>query len=156
MSRKLREVATIVAATALACTLNSGVAAAVQPTFPDTSAAQPTSLAGKEVVLVTGDTVRVDADGRALGFQPAKDRESIPVIMTELKGHSYVLPSDVGALISEGKLDQRLFDVTELSNPAYEKMTGSGVPVIVQYAQSVAAAKSQAPAARAAVRGTTG
>ncbi|MET8355216.1 S8 family serine peptidase [Micromonospora sp. NPDC005206] len=156
MSRTLREVTAIVAATALACTLNSGVAAAVQPTSPDTSTSKLTSLAGKEVVLVTGDTVRVDAVGRVLGFQPAKDRESIPVIMTELKGHSYVLPSDVGALISEGKLDQRLFDVTELSNPAYEKMTGSGVPVIVQYAQSGAAARSQAPAARAAVRGTTG
>jgi subtilisin family serine protease len=144
MARKLRQIAALTAATALVLTLHPGVAAAAQPTFPDVSAAQRTSLPGQQVTLVTGDTVRVDAEGKAVGFQPAKGRESIPVTMTVLKGHSYVLPADVGALISAGQLDQRLFDVTELSNPAYQQLTGSGVPVIVRYADATANARGAA------------
>ena len=62
-----------------------------------------------------------------------------------------MLPADAGALISSGRVDQRLFDVTELSDPAYQQLTGSGVPVIVRYAKATRRA-----AARTALRANNG
>jgi len=104
------------------------------PGVPAFTAAQ--SSQSRAVTLVTGDTVQVDAEGRAVGLVPAKGRESIPVSTSVIGGDSYVLPSDVDALVTSGKLDQRLFDVTELSDPAYEQLEGSGVPLIVRYDSS--------------------
>ncbi|MEV4754982.1 S8 family peptidase [Micromonospora sp. NPDC049559] len=152
MPRRPRQGTALIAATALVLTLHSGAAVAAQPTSPGAPAAPVNPMSGREVTLVTGDVVRVDAGGKAVGFRPAKGRESIPVTMTELKGHSYVLPADTSALISAGQLDRRLFDVTGLTDPAYQQLTGGGVPVIVRYADGAA----QRSAARSTLRANSG
>ncbi|UED87317.1 S8 family serine peptidase [Streptomyces profundus] len=90
--------------------------------------------AAHEITLITGDRVRLDADGGVLAVRPAPGRESIPVTVSEGSDRTFVIPSDARRLIAEGLVDQRLFDVTELTRPEYARLVGDGVPLIVSYA----------------------
>ncbi|MFD9887170.1 S8 family serine peptidase [Streptomyces alboflavus] len=95
------------------------------------TAAQPGS--GHRLTLVTGDRVTVDAEGRLTGFRPAKGREHIPVRTRTFAGHTLVLPYDAQRLITAGKVDQRLFDVTELSRKTNREAQRNGLKLIVGY-----------------------
>ena len=94
---------------------------------------QPAVGGGHEVTLITGDVVRLDSRGRVVKVNQAEGRESVPFQTHTANGHTYVLPTDVGGLIASGKLDMRLFDVTELDRPEYRQLVGNGVPLIVSY-----------------------
>ncbi|WJV51148.1 S8 family peptidase [Streptomyces flavofungini] len=105
---------------------------------PGPGSASPRSTAGKpgsghRLTLVTGDRVTVDAKGRVTGFRPAKGREHIPVRTRSFDGHTLVLPYDAQRLIRAGKVDQRLFDVTELSRKAHREARKNGLKLIVGY-----------------------
>ncbi|MFI9628740.1 S8 family peptidase [Streptomyces sp. NPDC052042] len=105
--------------------------AAAQPT-----AARPTGTAagaGHELTLITGDRVTVDAKGRVRGFQPAPGREHIPVKRQIHDGHTLLVPADAQRLISSGKLDRRLFDITELNRAEVRRAQKSGLKLIVSY-----------------------
>ncbi|MFB6816486.1 S8 family serine peptidase [Streptomyces sp. NPDC056347] len=104
------------------------------------------SATGHELTLITGDRVTVDAKGRVVAFRPAKGREHIPVQRQTQDGHTLLIPADAHRLISSGKLDRRLFDVTELSRPEYRRAQKSGLKLIVSYRGA------QAAAAKAEVR----
>ncbi|MFF9512484.1 S8 family serine peptidase [Streptomyces sp. NPDC014724] len=104
--------------------------------------------AGHSITLITGDRVLVDATGRALGIERAKGREHIPVRTRNAGSHTLVVPFDAERLIASGRLDQRLFDVTELDQLAVRKAQKKGLKVIVGYQGATAAA------ARANVRAT--
>lgn len=97
------------------------------------------------ITLITGDRVLVDGRGRVAGFEPAKGRERIPAQTRTVNGHTLVIPIDARPLVESGKLDRRLFDVTELSKPAYRKAHKNGLRVIVAY-------QGAATEARASVR----
>ncbi|MGW2057006.1 S8 family peptidase [Streptomyces sp. NPDC001840] len=142
-------------ALAMAATATAGTAAArpapdsAQGQFAQAGQAAPKTAsktadagASREITLITGDRVLVDARGKTVGLRPAPGRASVPVQMREVKGHSYVLPADAAGLIATDKLDIRLFDVTELSRPEYRTLTGDGVPLIVAYAPGVKARQS--------------
>ncbi|WP_405663440.1 S8 family peptidase [Streptomyces sp. RK9] len=101
------------------------------------------------VTLLTGDRVTLDSSGRPIAFDPAKGRERIPVRTTQRDGHILVVPADAQRLIADGTLDQRLFDVTELSKKANRTAQKQGLKVIVGY-------KGAAGAARAEVRDAGG
>lgn len=58
-------------------------------------------------------------------------------------GHTLVVPADAQALIADGKLDRRLFDVTELNKAAVRKSQQRGLKVIVGYRGAAAAAKAE-------------
>ncbi|MFF2400923.1 hypothetical protein [Streptomyces goshikiensis] len=111
------------AALALAAGLTTPATAAPAPrSSDDPAAAQPAAAAGSKtsrITLVTGDRVVLDAAGRPIGLERAKGREHIPVSLRRAGGHTSVLPYDAQPLIRAGKLDPRLFDVTELSRPEY-------------------------------------
>ncbi|MEV5435658.1 S8 family peptidase [Streptomyces sp. NPDC052682] len=94
------------------------------------------------ITLITGDRVAVDAKGRVVGLERAKGREDIPVQIRRIDGHTLVIPADVARLIASGKLDQRLFDVTELNKAATRKAQKHGLKVIVGYQGSAAGAKA--------------
>ncbi|GHC57905.1 hypothetical protein GCM10010349_26080 [Streptomyces flavofungini] len=98
---------------------------------PATAPAKPGTA--HHVTLVTGDRVTVDAKGRLTGFRPAKGREHIPVRTRAFAGHTLVLPYDAQRLIAAGKVDQRLFDVTELSRKANREARKNGLKLIVGY-----------------------
>ncbi|MGP4012470.1 S8 family peptidase [Streptomyces sp. 4N124] len=101
------------------------------------------------VTLITGDRVAVDAKGRVIGVERAEGREHIVIRTVREGGHTLVVPADAQRLIAAGKLDRRLFDVTELSRKAVRDSHGQGLKVIVGY-------QGAAGAAKAVVRGTDG
>lgn len=98
----------------------------------------------RQLTLVTGDRVTVDAQGKPVAFRPAKGREHIPVQRMSAKGHTLVIPADAHRLIVSGKLDRRLFDVTELSRPENLRAQRDGLKLIVGYrGKQAATAKAQ-------------
>ncbi|MFE5092941.1 S8 family serine peptidase [Streptomyces sp. NPDC056638] len=108
---------------------------------PDT--ARPTgakSLSQHRLTLITGDRVTVDAKGRVVTFRPAEGREHIPVQRQIRDGHTLLVPADAHRLISSGKLDRRLFDVTELNRAENRRAQKAGLKLIVAYRGARAAA----------------
>ncbi|NEE15275.1 hypothetical protein G3M58_53550, partial [Streptomyces sp. SID7499] len=60
------------------------------------------------------------------------------------KGHTLVIPADAHRLIVSGKLDRRLFDVTELSRPENLRAQRDGLKLIVGYrGKQAATAKAE-------------
>ncbi|MFE2277851.1 S8 family serine peptidase [Streptomyces sp. NPDC059454] len=94
------------------------------------------------ITLITGDRVAVDAKGRVVGLERAEGREHIPVQIRRTGGHTLVLPADAARLVASGKLDQRLFDVTELNKTATRGSQKRGLKVIVGYQGGARAAKA--------------
>lgn len=118
------------AAVALAAGMTSPASAEARPTAADS--AVPTTPKHR-ITLITGDRVVVDAKGRVVGLERAKGREGIPVQIRTAGGHTLVVPADAARLIASGKLDQRLFDVTELNKSANRKAQKQGLKLIVGY-----------------------
>ncbi|MFI8190900.1 S8 family peptidase [Streptomyces sp. NPDC085946] len=104
--------------------------------------ASPSSASRQHLTLITGDRVALDAKGRVVGLDRAEGREGIPVQIRKVDGHTLVIPADVARLIATGKLDQRLFDVTELNKAATRKAQKQGLKVIVGYRGAAAGAKA--------------
>ncbi|WP_435836073.1 S8 family peptidase [Streptomyces anulatus] len=138
-------VATAVAV-ALAAGMTSSAVAQPDPRGASGARAQDRSQDGelRQLTLVTGDRVTVDAQGKPVAFRPAKGRENIPVQRMSNKGHTLVVPADAHRLIVSGKLDRRLFDVTELSRPENLRAQRDGLKLIVGYrGKQAATAKAQ-------------
>ncbi|WP_328494316.1 S8 family peptidase [Streptomyces sp. NBC_00414] len=127
------------AAVALAAGMTSPASAEAERTAGD-QAVQTTPK--HRVTLITGDRVVVDGKGRVIGLERAKGREGIPVQIRKADGHTLVVPADAARLIAGGKLDQRLFDVTELNKSANRKAQEQGLKLIVGYRGAAAAAKA--------------
>jgi len=105
---------------------------------------QPATLAAKaqakkaeqsavKVTLVTGDRVTVHGNGKAT-VEPGPGRRGIAFGSYQVKGHLYVVPSDVRQQLASGRLDRRLFDVTGLIKAKYDDNSAKAIPVIVTYA----------------------
>ncbi|MFI9343018.1 S8 family peptidase [Streptomyces sp. NPDC052773] len=129
-------------ATAAAVALAAGLTtpASAKPVQPAHGSAKLTSQ--HHITLITGDRVTVDAKGRVVGVQPAKGREHIPVQIRKVDGHTLVIPADAARLVATGKLDRRLFDVTELNKSATRKAQRKGLKVIVGYQGAAGATKA--------------
>ncbi|MFJ4968176.1 S8 family peptidase [Streptomyces sp. NPDC088755] len=117
--------------------------AVAQPDQRGASGVRAQAKAQHHLTLITGDRVTVDEDGRPVHFRPAEGREHIPVQRMTGKGRTLVVPADAQRLISSGKLDRRLFDVTELSRPENLRSQRDGLKLIVGYRGKAAAAKAQ-------------
>jgi subtilisin family serine protease len=107
-------------------------ATASAPTGPATS---PAVVARHTVTLLTGDKVLVDtlADGRqSATVRPTAERADIAYQTRTVNGHSYVIPSDAIPLLAAGKLDDGLFDVTQLIADGYDDARAATTPLIVQ------------------------
>ncbi|MFI1978109.1 S8 family peptidase [Streptomyces wedmorensis] len=101
----------------------------------------------RRIPLVTGDHVTVDAEGRMVGFEPAKGRERIPVQVQRTGNRTRVVPADAQNLIATGRLDERLFDLDVLTDPRLRKSHRAGLKLIVQYEGGAAAARAEVRAA---------
>ncbi|MGW0473943.1 S8 family peptidase [Streptomyces coeruleorubidus] len=140
MKRACAATVATAAAVALAAGMTSPASANGEQT---TAAAKQASVTAKHrITLITGDRVVLDAKGRVVGLERAKGREDIPVQIRKLDGHTLVIPADAARLVATGKLDQRLFDVTELNKSATRKAQKKGLKVIVGYQGSAAATKA--------------
>ncbi|WP_320783870.1 S8 family peptidase [Streptomyces sp. CRN 30] len=139
--------ATVAVATAVALAAGLAAPAGAADRTGAADAVPAPSGATRHVTLITGDRVAVDAKGRVTGLERAKGREHIPVQIRRADGHVLVIPADAARLVASGKLDRRLFDVTELNKAATRKSQKNGLKVIVGYKGGAAATKSD-------VRGT--
>lgn len=140
------------AAVALAAGMTSPASAAKQSPDALPAAAQAAGLKSAEqtthrITLITGDRVTADSKGRVTAFERAKGRERIPVQTKRVGGHTLVIPADAQRLIATGKLDQRLFDITELSKKDNRRAQKKGLKLIVGYKGAAAGAKADVRAA---------
>ncbi|MFE9439524.1 S8 family serine peptidase [Streptomyces sp. NPDC006602] len=114
--------------------------ASAKPEQRATDAAPLTSH--HRITLITGDRVSVDSKGRVVGLERAKGRDHIPVQIRKVDGHTLVIPADAAHLVATGKLDQRLFDITELNKSATRTSQKNGLKVIVGYQGAATATKA--------------
>ncbi|MYW64771.1 S8 family serine peptidase [Streptomyces sp. SID8379] len=142
---RTRRAALVAGAAAVALVAGAALPANSAPAAAHSGAGQQVKAikARSHVTLITGDRVALDAQGKPVGFERAKGRAHIPVQTRIVKGHTYVVPLDAQRMIASGKLDQRLFDVTELSKASYKKAQKNGLKVIVGYSGAAAAAKAE-------------
>jgi len=129
-------------AAALAAGLTGTARATPVPTAAPAAAKSVEATGTHRITLVTGDRVIVDGKGRVVGMERAKGRERVPVQMRRAGGHTLVIPTDVAQMIASGKLDQRLFDITELDKAANRRNQRNGVKVIVGYKGAASTAKA--------------
>ncbi|MEU1848134.1 S8 family peptidase [Streptomyces sp. NPDC019990] len=134
--------ATVATAAAVALAAGMTSPASANGEQPAATAKQASVTAKHRITLITGDRVVLDARGRVVGLERAKGREDIPVQVRKLDGHTLVIPADAARLVATGKLDQRLFDVTELNKSATRKAQKKGLKVIVGYQGAATAAKA--------------
>ncbi|MET9227581.1 S8 family peptidase [Lentzea sp. NPDC003310] len=106
--------------------LTAGHAHASPPPAETSPSSAPT------IRLITGDEVHTGP--RAI--RPAPGRERVLFSTYTAGGHEYVVPHDAIPLIADGRLDERLFDVTELAT------YGGALPVIATYAPGTLSAQS--------------
>jgi subtilisin family serine protease len=113
-------------ATAGTAVLAGGPAAATPAERPATPLGSATT-----VTLVTGDVVTL---GESFDVVPARGREHIGFrTHTDVDGDVHVIPEDAMAMVSAGRLDPRLFDVTELARSGYGDADRTALPLIVDY-----------------------
>ncbi|MEU7661547.1 S8 family peptidase [Streptomyces lincolnensis] len=127
------------AAVALAAGMTSPASAKPEQRATGTSA----FASHHSITLITGDRVTVDAKGQVVGLQRAEGRGHIPVQIRKAGGHTLVIPADAARLVSTGRLDQRLFDITELNKSTTRKAQKNGLKVIVGYQGAATATKAE-------------
>lgn len=145
MRRQVKKACAATVATAAAVALAAGMTSPASADAQQTASAQTSKaqLAPRHsITLITGDRVTVDAKGRVVGLERAKGREHIPVQIRKTAGHTLVVPADAARLVAGGKLDQRLFDITELNKSATRTSQKKGLKVIVGYQGAATAAKA--------------
>ncbi|EST19513.1 S8 family peptidase [Streptomyces niveus] len=130
----------LVAAVSVGLTLAAGAVAPVSASSPGgapdrlsaSGSAAPRNAAS--VRLITGDRVTLgkdDAGGPIVSVEPGPGRGGIIFQTLEEDGRLTVLPSDAGELVSAGRLDRKLFDVTSLVAQRYDEAHTSALPLIV-------------------------
>ncbi|MEU6357560.1 S8 family serine peptidase, partial [Streptomyces sp. NPDC047072] len=92
-----------------------------------------TAAAIKTVTLVTGDRVLLDGNGKVAGVERGPGRARMPFSVRVVDGHTRVVPGDAQLLLAQGKVDPRLFDVTQLVADGYDDKARSDVPLIVTF-----------------------
>ncbi|MEV6583946.1 S8 family serine peptidase [Streptomyces sp. NPDC051582] len=91
------------------------------------------------MTLITGDRVVVGGDGRVSQLLRGEGREGIVFSVRTEAEHTYVIPQDGLAMIGEGILDRRLFDVAQLVRDGYDDAHRDTLPLIVGYRRDGAA-----------------
>ena len=89
-------------------------------------------LEDKALTLLTGDRVVVGEQGAVAAVEPGPGREALVFSTYQRAGHRYVVPEDALGPIAEGRVDERIFDVTALRDAGYGS-EGRPVPLIVTY-----------------------
>jgi subtilisin family serine protease len=101
---------------------------------PSAVAAPGVAPGGPTVTLLTGDKVTIGG-AHGVSVRAAKGREHIAFFTRkDERGDTHVIPEDAVSLLSQGKLDPRLFDVTELARTGYDDASRKTLPLIVDYA----------------------
>ncbi|MFD4765751.1 S8 family peptidase [Streptomyces niveus] len=130
----------LVAAVSVGLTLAAGAVAPVSASSPGGAQDRPSASGSAapekaaSVRLITGDRVTLgkdDAGGPIVSVEPGPGRRGIIFQTLEQDGRLTVLPSDAEELVSAGRLDRKLFDVTSLVAQRYDEAHTSALPLIV-------------------------
>ncbi|GAA0595655.1 hypothetical protein HPO96_07760 [Kribbella sandramycini] len=124
-------------ATAMLTAGASLTASAQKPPPPDPGQA-------RTITLVSGDRVRVEPDGRA---SLLSDKDAV---RHEGPDGTTVIPADAIGLVSSGRVDRRLFNITQLARQGYDDDSGRRLPSLDN-----PAALRQAAAAQPTTRSRT-
>ncbi|MEV0273823.1 S8 family serine peptidase [Hamadaea sp. NPDC050747] len=143
-----------VARVAAAVTLTLSVLAVPERTgaaesHPLVGSATSTGTAGREITLVTGDRalLTTDAQGHpSATLLPGPATEQDGYVTRQFRGDLYVIPSQALPLISQGRLDEELFNLTALARQGYDDATRGDLPLLATYEGQVARSRT-APAA---------
>ncbi|WP_425413409.1 S8 family serine peptidase [Micromonospora pallida] len=84
------------------------------------------------VTLLTGDRVTVTG-GDSISIRPGPGRKGMTFVTQRVNDHLTVLPRDAVPLVRAGRVDQRLFDVTELTAVGYDDARRDTLPLLVRY-----------------------
>ncbi|SEG65571.1 Subtilase family protein [Nonomuraea solani] len=104
-----------------------------------TSAAKPVEGRAGAVTLITGDEVRLVEGGHVIERGPG--REDVTFAVDQAGDRLRVVPSDAAPLLASGRLDDRLFKVTNLLDFGYDRQ--EPLPLIISH---------DGPTARSGVR----
>ncbi|MFG1603880.1 S8 family serine peptidase [Actinoplanes sp. NPDC049265] len=110
---------------ALLSVLAAGLMTAPAPS-PEPAAAAPS----RTVTLISGDQLRVAADGRTASRVTGSARSGVALLSRYVDGRLSVLPIDALPLLNDDRLDPRLFDVTGLIAAGYDDRRAD-LPLIV-------------------------
>jgi len=131
-------------ATGVSATTAAAAGSGGSADVPSTPATGPTGQGGgaptRSLTLVTGDRVRVtDETGghRSVVLEPAEGREKVDFHQLEIDGQLHVLPGDAIPLVSEGRLDDDLFNVDLLLADGYDDAKTSTLPLIATTSGSI-------------------
>ncbi|MFG2077837.1 S8 family serine peptidase [Nonomuraea maritima] len=111
------------------------------PTPATPASAQPDKTP-RTITLVTGDqvTLRPFPNGQdQLSVKPGPGREKINFIHRRSQDGLSIVPSDAMPLLAAGRLDPRLFNVTQLAALGYDDAASPALPLIVTYPAGAAA-----------------
>ncbi|MCD2469116.1 S8 family peptidase [Streptomyces sp. MBT42] len=125
---------------ALAATMTAGGTVYAAGPLPATgedavTAAPQDAVRTATVTLVTGDKVTVATRaGRTVAVNVVPYRGSAAGLRTYTVGTDvYVVPRDVEALVHNGRVDKRLFNVTQLVAQGFDDAHRASTPLIVRY-----------------------
>ncbi|MFD9440124.1 S8 family peptidase [Streptomyces sp. NPDC060006] len=147
-----RAAITVPSAAALAAALGAGLLVSTSGGAQAAPAEAPLPAAARTVTLVTGDKVALDAKGKVTGVVAAEGRKGIGFRIQQAAGHAYVVPRDAEALIANGTVDRRLFDVKRLVGGRYDDTRRSDVPLIVTYDKGTSVSEGTFRSSGATVR----
>lgn len=130
------------------------------PAFADPALSPGAGGGTRTVTLLTGDVVTYSGSGNAVQISsivPGSGREGMGFTRFRADGHEYAVPIDAVGQISQGRVDQRLFDVTELVASGYSDSSTDTLRVLVGGATPSAGSPDAPKGARvAAAFRTTG
>ncbi|OLF06044.1 hypothetical protein BLA60_33945 [Actinophytocola xinjiangensis] len=121
----------IVAGLVAVATVSSATAATAQPTEPNRLPDLPQRPT--TVTLVTGDVVTIGgAQGTRVTAAPGREHLGFRTHLDD-QGDTHVVPQDALGDIAAGRLDPRLFDVSELARTGYGDADRRDLPLIVDF-----------------------
>ncbi len=112
----------------------SAATAAPKPIRPLPAESAHTAQPGMTVTLITGDKVSLvrQADGASGALiKPGPGRDNVVFSTRVVREHVHVVPADADPQLAAGRLDPRLFDVTQLVAFGYDDASTTSLPLIV-------------------------
>ncbi|HEY0471332.1 MAG TPA: S8 family serine peptidase [Kribbella sp.] len=119
--------------------LSIGLAGATQQAHaagwqPAMAKVQAQRAPNQHVTLITGDRVTLlGGDPAKASIQPGPGRERLKFSSQRVNNQLFVIPSDVSAMVTTGRVDRRLFDVAGLIKAGYDDKASKVIPLVVTY-----------------------
>lgn len=101
----------------------------------------------RTITLITGDKVVV-GNGRVIEARPGPGRAGMVFHQSRIGKQQRVIPLDAIPLIANGKIDERLFDVSLLAEHGFDDGSSPELPLLVEYGGDTRTAKESLKGAR--------